>query len=90
MFGACGTVSEKASDLPEPGATARSRSRLVAFSLTFARKIPFLLEATDATSCPQSGPRNRRALHTRHARTMTDRHPIKPAHKAINGRFPDH
>jgi len=33
MCGACGTVSEKASELPEPGATARSQSFFDAFSL---------------------------------------------------------
>ena len=40
MFGACGTVSEKASELPEPVALARSQSFFVAFSLRVALKMP--------------------------------------------------
>ena len=46
MCGACGTVSEKASDLPEPGATARSQSFFDAFSFSVARKMPLLFATT--------------------------------------------
>ena len=49
MCGSCGTVSEKASDLPEPGATARSQSCFVALSLSVALKIPLRLATTYAT-----------------------------------------
>ncbi len=43
MWGSRGRVSEKASDFPEPGATARSQSFFVAFSFIVARKMPLLL-----------------------------------------------
>jgi hypothetical protein len=37
MWGACGTVREKASDLPDPGANALSESFFDAFSCNVAR-----------------------------------------------------
>jgi hypothetical protein len=40
MFGYLGRLSEKASDFPEPGATARARSFAAALSFSFARKMP--------------------------------------------------
>ena len=49
MFGACGTVSEKASELPEPVAVARSQSFFVAFSFRVALKMPYRFDRTSAT-----------------------------------------
>jgi hypothetical protein len=49
MCGANGTVREKASDLPEPSATARSESCFVALNLDVARKIPPPFATTYAT-----------------------------------------
>jgi hypothetical protein len=51
MDGACGTVREKASDSPEPGAVARSQSFRDAVKLRFARKMPSGLAVIDATVC---------------------------------------
>src|SRR5919206_509089 len=55
MCGAYGTVREKPSDVPDPGALARSQSLLVAFNLSFAWKMPYLLAPTLATvrQCPR-------------------------------------
>src|SRR3954453_7134016 len=49
MCGACGTVSENGSDVPEPGAIARSQSVFLAWARTFARKIPWLFAPMYAT-----------------------------------------
>ena len=49
MCGLRGTESEKTSDLPEPGATARSESCFVALNLSVALKIPLLFATTYAT-----------------------------------------
>jgi hypothetical protein len=46
MFGACGTVSEKGSELPEPEATARNQSRFAPFRFSVARKMPLLFATT--------------------------------------------
>jgi hypothetical protein len=49
MWEACGTVSEKGRAVPEPGATARNQSVLVARTRNFARKIPWLFAPMYAT-----------------------------------------